>query len=365
MLDDFGLDKALARSVAQFEQQTGIETRYDASGPIDSVRDDYAIHVYRIVQEALANIGRHSGSHEAWVRLRGDEAALDIEVEDRGVGHLRRGHDPAGRSGHGAGQHARAGGTDGGAPHAASAAAGRPGRRGARARVDPDGSGSEGHVMSDRRIRVLLADDHALVRHGFRRILEDEPDIEVVGEAGGGAEAIALDRRLEPDVVVMDMAMPEINGLHASIEILRRQPARRVLMLSMYADEQYVMNALDAGVSGYILKNALETDLTRAVRVLAGGGQYLSPELSDIAIRRMRSRDTPPVEDLFGKLSQREIQVLRLIAMGRSNKEIAGLLGVSANTVAVHRANLMSTLGVHKAAELVLIAVKKGLVQTE
>jgi DNA-binding NarL/FixJ family response regulator len=219
--------------------------------------------------------------------------------------------------------------------------------------------------MSDRRIRVLLADDHALVRHGFRRILEDEPDIEVVGEAGGGAEAIELDRRLEPDVVVMDMAMPEINGLHASIEILRRQPARRVLMLSMYADEQYVMNALDAGVSGYILKNALETDLIRAVRVLAGGGQYLSPELSDIAIRRMRSRDTPPVDDLFGKLSQREIQVLRLIAMGRSNKEIAGLLGVSANTVAVHRANLMSTLGVHKAAELVLIAVKKGLVLPE
>jgi DNA-binding NarL/FixJ family response regulator len=219
--------------------------------------------------------------------------------------------------------------------------------------------------MNVRPIRVLLADDHALVRQGFRRILEDEPDIEVVGEAGGGAEAIELERRLDPDVVVMDMAMPEINGLHASIEILRRQPERRILMLSMYADEQYVVNALDAGVSGYILKNALETDLIRAVRALAAGGRFLSPELSEIAIRHLRSRDTPPADDPFTRLSQREIQVLRLIAMGKSNREIAALLGVSVNTVAVHRTNLMSTLGVHKAAELVLIAVKKGLVQPE
>jgi DNA-binding NarL/FixJ family response regulator len=219
--------------------------------------------------------------------------------------------------------------------------------------------------MNARPIRVLLVDDHALVRQGFRRILEDEGDFEVVGEAGGGAEAIELDRRLDPDVVVMDMAMPEINGLHAAIEILRRQPARRILMLSMYADEQYVLNALDAGVSGYILKNALETDLIRAVRALASGGQFLSPELSELAIRRLRGRDAPPTDDPFTKLSQREVQVLRLIALGKSNKEIATLLGVSVNTVAVHRTNLMSTLGVHKAAELVLIAVKKGLVQPE
>lgn len=219
--------------------------------------------------------------------------------------------------------------------------------------------------MTARSIRVLLADDHALVRQGFRRILEDEHDIEVVGEAGGGAEAIALDQRLDPDVIVMDMAMPEINGLHAAIEILRREPDRRILILSMYADEQYVVNALDAGVSGYILKNALETDLIRAVRVLAGGGRFLSSELSDIAIRHLRSRETPPAGDPFTKLSQREIQVLRLIALGKSNREIAEMLGISANTVAVHRANLMGTLGVRKAAELVLIAVKKGLVHPE
>jgi DNA-binding NarL/FixJ family response regulator len=215
-----------------------------------------------------------------------------------------------------------------------------------------------------KRIRVLLADDHALVRQGFRRILEDEPDIEVVGEAGGGAEAIALDAELSPDVVVLDLAMPEINGLHAAIEILRREPKRRILMLSMYSDEQYVRNALEIGVSGYILKNALENDLTRAVRALAAGGQFLSPDLSAVAIRRLRG-EPEEAPDPFTKLSERELQVLRLIALGRTGKEIAALLGVSANTVAVHRANIMNTLGVHKAAELVLIAVRKGLVQPE
>jgi DNA-binding NarL/FixJ family response regulator len=218
--------------------------------------------------------------------------------------------------------------------------------------------------MTTKRIRVLLADDHALVRQGFRRILEDEPDIEVVGEAGGGAEAIELDKQLDPDVVVLDLAMPEINGLHAAIDILRREPNRRILMLSMFSDEQYVRNALEIGVSGYILKNALENDLTRAVRALAAGGQFLSPELSSLAIRHLRGE--PEAEpDAFSKLSQRELQVLRLIALGNTAKEIAALLGVSANTVAVHRANIMSTLGVHKTAELVLIAVRKGLVQPE
>jgi DNA-binding NarL/FixJ family response regulator len=213
-------------------------------------------------------------------------------------------------------------------------------------------------------LRVLLADDHALVRQGFRRILEDEADIEVVGEAGGGAEAIELDEKLAPDVVVLDMAMPEINGLHAAIDILRRAPERPILILSMFDDLQYVRHALAAGVRGYILKNALETDLIRAVRTVAAGGQFLSPEVS-AAMEKAAASDGSAGDDPFTQLSAREIQVLRLIAMGKSNKEIAGLLGVSANTVAVHRTNLMSRLGVHKAAELVLIAVRKGLVNPQ
>ena len=211
------------------------------------------------------------------------------------------------------------------------------------------------------RIRVVLADDHALVRQGFRRILEDEMDIEVVGEAGGGAEAIELEQQLDPDVVVLDMNMPEINGLHAAIEILRKRPERHILMLSMYDDVQYVRNALNAGIRGYILKNALETDLIRAVRAVAAGKRFLSPELA-AAVDGPSPGQGSAEDDRFAQLSAREIQVLRLIAMGRTNREIGKLLGVSANTVAVHRTNLMATLGAHKAAELVLIAVRKGLV---
>ena len=213
-------------------------------------------------------------------------------------------------------------------------------------------------------IRVLLADDHALVRQGFRRILEDEPDIEVVGEAGGGAEAVALDQQLEPDVVVLDMSMPEINGLHAAIDILRRRPDRPIMILSMFDDAQYVKNALAAGVRGYILKNALETDLLQAVRTLAAGGRFLSAELA-AAAQTPAASETAAEDERFAQLTAREVQVLRLIAMGKSNREIGTMLGLSANTVAVHRTNLMSTLGVHKAAELVLIAVRRGLVNLQ
>lgn len=210
-------------------------------------------------------------------------------------------------------------------------------------------------------IRIVLVDDHALVRQGFRRILEEDPGLQVAGEAGSAEEGIALVRQQRPDVVLMDMAMPDANGIQAAREILRERPETKVLVLSMYSDAQYVRSALDAGVSGYILKSALETDLTRAVRAVAAGQQYLSPELSGVLIKALRDRDEPE-DDAFDKLTDREKQVLQYIAHGKSNKEIASILGLSVNTIAVHRANLMSTLGVHKAAELVLYAVRKGLV---
>lgn len=216
--------------------------------------------------------------------------------------------------------------------------------------------------MTAKLIRVLLVDDHALVREGFRRILDDEPGITVVAEASGGAEAIARHRALEPDVVVMDLAMPEINGLHAAIEMLRHRPDTRILILSMHADPHYVRNALDAGVTGYILKNANETELTRAVRAVAAGVAFLSPQLADAV---GGGRGDGGIEDPFARLSAREVQVLRLIALGKSNREIAQILNLSVNTVAVHRTNLMATLGLHKAAELVLVAVRKGLVDPQ
>jgi DNA-binding NarL/FixJ family response regulator len=214
-------------------------------------------------------------------------------------------------------------------------------------------------------IRVVLVDDHALVRQGFRRILEDDPELQVVGEASNGLDAIGLVKKTDPDVVVMDMAMPEMSGLHATMELMKQRPGTKVLILSMYSDEQYVRNALDAGAKGYILKNAIENDLTRAVKAVASGEQYLAPELSSLLIRAMQTGGFDKTSDPYDRLTQREKQVLQLIASSKSNKEIAVILDLSVNTVAVHRANLMSALGVHKTAELVLFAVKKGLVLPE
>jgi two-component system, NarL family, response regulator NreC len=214
-------------------------------------------------------------------------------------------------------------------------------------------------------IRVVLVDDHALVRQGFRRILEDEADIQVVGEAGDGGEALTVVRTTQPDVVVLDMAMPEMNGLQVTREILKHQPAARILVLSMYSDEQYVRNAIDAGAHGYMLKGAHSGDMVRAVRAVAAGQQYVSPELSGVLIRAWQAKSAQTETDPYDRLTQREKQVLQLIAQGKSNKEIAVLLDLSVNTVAVHRANLMNTLQLHKAAELVLYAVKKGLVIPE
>ncbi|HJY34835.1 MAG TPA: response regulator transcription factor [Vicinamibacterales bacterium] len=219
--------------------------------------------------------------------------------------------------------------------------------------------------MPSASIRVVLVDDHALVRQGFRRILEDDPELTVVGEASNGTDAISLVKKTDPDVVVMDMAMPEMSGLHATMEIIKQRPGTKVLILSMYSDEQYVRNALDAGAKGYILKSAIENDLTRAVKAVAAGEQYLAPELSSVLIRAIQTGSFEKAADPYDRLTQREKQVLQLIAHGKSNKEIAVMLDLSVNTVAVHRANLMSALGVHKTAELVLFAVKKGLVLPE
>ncbi|MSV28989.1 MAG: response regulator transcription factor [Bryobacterales bacterium] len=206
--------------------------------------------------------------------------------------------------------------------------------------------------LAKREITVLLADDHRLVRTGFRRILDDDPELRVVGEAGNGREALELALRLEPDVIVMDLAMPDLDGVQASVEILKKLPDTAILILSMHAEENYVRNAFQAGAKGYLLKNAIEVDLTAAVKAVAAGQEYRGPGLTQGAAP----------SDGFDRLTQRERQVLRLIAEGKSNKEIAWMLGLSVNTISVHRANLMEALNIHRTAELVLFAVKKGLV---
>ena len=206
--------------------------------------------------------------------------------------------------------------------------------------------------MSDK-ITVLLADDHSLVRRGFRRILEDDPAIVVVGEASDGEEAIRLAAELQPRVIVMDCAMPGTSGLVATRRILEQAPDVAILMLSMHAEDTLVRQAMAAGARGYILKSALDLDLAAAVSRVAAGEIILDPRVA-----------RPP--SLKGErthgLTARELEVLQLICDGHSNREIAKTLDLSANTIAVHRANIMNTLGIHKTAELVVYAIQHGLV---
>jgi len=203
------------------------------------------------------------------------------------------------------------------------------------------------------KISVLLVDDHSLVRRGFRRMLEDEPDIAVAGEAGDGEEAIRLSEKLRPRVILMDCALPGMSGLDATRRILEKLPDTIVLMLSMHPEETLVRQALDAGARGYMLKNAIDLELGTAIRKVVAGEVVLDPQLSQPAGLK-GERD-------YG-LTTRELEILQLIVDGKSNKEIATQLKLSANTVAVHRANMMDALGIHKTAELVVYAIRNGLV---
>jgi DNA-binding NarL/FixJ family response regulator len=208
-------------------------------------------------------------------------------------------------------------------------------------------------VHPSEKITVLLADDHGLVRRGFRRILEDDPSIVVVGEASDGEEAIRLAGELRPRVIVMDCAMPGTSGLVATRRILEQDPAIAILMLSMHAEDTLVRQAMEAGARGYILKSALDLDLAGAVNRVAAGEMVLDPKVARPA--------TLKGERTHG-LTARELEVLQLICDGHSNREIAQALDLSANTIAVHRANIMNALGIHKTAELVVYAIQHGLV---
>ncbi len=205
----------------------------------------------------------------------------------------------------------------------------------------------------DATITVLLADDHPLVRRGFRRILEDDSSVVVVGEASDGDEAVRLAKLVRPQVVLIDYAMPGMNGVAATRAILRDAPDTKVVVLSMHSEDTLVRHALEAGARGYVLKSAIDLDLAAVVRRAAAGEIVLDPRLT-------------PGDALKGDrqsvLTPRELQVLQLICDGKSNREIAAALELSVNTVAVHRANIMNALGIHKTAELVVYAIRNGLV---
>ena len=214
------------------------------------------------------------------------------------------------------------------------------------------------------KIRVLIADDHALLREGLRAVLAGSGDIEVVGEARDGAEAIDASRRLHPDVVLMDVAMPVLGGLEATPAILKADPRCRVLVLTQYGDREYVTRLLRAGASGYVLKSAASSELAAAVRAVHRGGLALDPAVAREALEAA-PRDPAPSADPYDALTDRERQVLKLVAEGRSNKEVAEVLGVSVKTAMSHRAHLMEKVGAHGRTDLVRFAVKHGVVRVD
>jgi DNA-binding NarL/FixJ family response regulator len=216
------------------------------------------------------------------------------------------------------------------------------------------------------RTRVLIVDDHAIVRDGIRALLAQAADIEVVGEAGGGREAIAVARRLSPDVIVMDIAMPDLGGLEATLEIRKERPDAKVVVLSQYGDASYVRRFLKAGASGYVLKKAAGADLVAAIRSVARGGLVLDPEVARGAIDDGASPPAPDAgADDYERLTSREKQVLKLVAEGRSNKEVAALLGISVKTAMSHREHVMDKLGVHNRTDLIRFALRHGVIRAD
>jgi DNA-binding NarL/FixJ family response regulator len=212
--------------------------------------------------------------------------------------------------------------------------------------------------MTPKKIRILLADDHAVVRQGFGRILTAHADMEVIGEAGNGREAVELAEELKPDLVVMDVSMPELNGIEATRRLMKAAPRTRVLALSMHKDSVYVREILRAGAQGFLLKDASDADLITAVRAVAQGQGYISPGVSEAVLSDYRRHVSDPID----LLTSREREVLQLIAEGKTNKEIAAALNLSIYTVDAHRGRVMEKLNLHSTGEIVRFAMRNGLI---
>jgi DNA-binding NarL/FixJ family response regulator len=215
------------------------------------------------------------------------------------------------------------------------------------------------------KIRVLIVDDHAILREGVRALLQLQPDMEVVGEAANGVDAIAAVGRLDPDVVLMDVAMPGLGGIEAAIEMRKLGTRARILILSQYEDREYVRRLLKAGVSGYVLKKSAGSELANAIRAVHRGGLVLDPEVARTAMEEGGPAATGAQADPYESLTDREKQVLKLVAEGRSNKEVAEVLGISVKTAMSHREHVMEKLGVHNRTELVRFAIKKGVIRVD
>ena len=212
-------------------------------------------------------------------------------------------------------------------------------------------------------LRILLADDHTVVRQGLRKVLEERPDWQVVAEAGDGREAVRLAEQHRPDVAVVDVAMPLLNGIEATRQITKRAPQTKVLVLSMYSDEAYVTQMLKAGATGYLLKDSADVDLVQAVQAVSQGKSFFSPAVARLMSDDYARQRGENLVDRYESLSEREREIFQLVAEGKTNKEIAALLFISPSTVETHRARIMEKLDLHSAAEIVLYAVRRGVIR--
>jgi two-component system response regulator NreC len=212
-------------------------------------------------------------------------------------------------------------------------------------------------------LRILLADDHTVVRQGLRKVLEERPEWQVVAEAGDGREAVRLVEQFKPDVAVLDVAMPLLNGIEATRQITRRTPQTKVLVLSMHSDEAYVTQMLKAGATGYLLKDSADVDLLQAVEAVSQGKSFFSPAVARLMSDDYARQRGDNAVDRYESLSDREREIFQLVAEGKTNKEIAALLFISPSTVETHRARIMEKLDLHSAAEIVLHAVRRGVIR--
>jgi DNA-binding NarL/FixJ family response regulator len=212
-------------------------------------------------------------------------------------------------------------------------------------------------------IRVVVADDHTIIRSGLRMLLEREAGFEVVGEASDGRQAVEMAESLKPDVIMLDIGMPNLNGIEATRQIVQKLPRTRVVVLSMHSDESYVLKALKSGARGYLLKDSAESDILNAIRAVSEGKAYFSPEISKMLVDDyMRQMQQRGVEDSYELLTAREREILQLLAEGKSNKDISSALNLSPYTVETHRSNILQKLNLHSLPELILYAVRKGVI---